>query len=349
MDAPPTPPRAGRHPLLALVFLPAGALIGLLAPPEASGWSVLGGLVAGWIVAVAVHELGHVIVGRLAGMRLMAIGIGPLLLMPHTAPRLRPSTGGLAALLPPPGWSSERLRRRFRAMTAGGPLIGLVASAVMAGAAVPVASPDASAVLGVAGGMGLMVNAAALIPHRSGGLRSDGARLLRLRPGAPGAASDAALLALAALMPLERPREWPDALIDTAVDAADGPSERAAARQLAAMAAEDRGDGARARALLDAALAEPLPPDIRAAVELSMALRLARAGDGERARALLDGAARAPLTREAGMRRLRAEVLLAEGRLDEARSEAARVRSSRDAWPWEIQTLGELEARLGVA
>ncbi|HEU0079323.1 MAG TPA: hypothetical protein VFQ76_16835, partial [Longimicrobiaceae bacterium] len=190
------------------------------------------------------------------------------------------------------------LRRRFLLMIAGGPgatlLTGILALALRGPLGVAAVPADAgfgralAAVALSAFGVGsLFIAAATLVPARTGGFYSDGARILRLLRGGPDTEREVAILPLLALSRAgRRPREWDPALVALALGAADGTAFDVVGRQLAYAHALDRDDFAEARRQLDAALAleEVLPPVVRPGL-LLMGAYFAAAHDGDAARA----------------------------------------------------------------
>lgn len=315
----------------AVAVLCCSILLGLL--PEARlgvlDWTVA--FVPALILALAVHEAGHLLGGRLAGFRAVVFVLGPLL-VERTAGGVRAGLnrslalyGGTAASVPE---DTHDLRRRTLLMIAGGPAtsilsgvlalalrgpLGLAAIPAAAGHAHVIAS-TATAVFGVAS---LLLSAVTLIPSRTGGPHTDGRRILQLLRGGPAADQEVALLALWGLMLAgRRPREWDSALVAQALAPADGTVFDVLARQLASVYALDRGEPADARRHLDGALAleEMLPPHARPGLLVQAAYFAAAVdGDAARARALFARAGTGPTV--APHQRLLAEaaVCLAEG------------------------------------
>lgn len=241
-------------------------------------------------IAVALHEGGHLLGGRLAGFRFVRVKVGPL-----TLTRTRRTTRGKRGSRPGLRWSRTawrhrwggmalcvpvgegRLRERFALFCAAGPAAS-VAAAVL-GTAVWAVLPGwwGLAAAGFAAG-NAMTAVGSLIPWQSAtnGLPTDGLQLWRLaRPG-PAADRAVALLRLTAAEATGvPPRDWPaDALAAVAADV-DGPGDGPAGvgPLLPFAAAADRGDFAAARPHLEAAIARwhaapaPLRPQIAASAE----------------------------------------------------------------------------------
>jgi hypothetical protein len=283
------------------------------------------------VVVIAVHEAGHLLGGRLAGFRALLFVVGPFRVertgtgIRATLNRNAAIAGGLAVSVPE---DTHDLRRRFLLMIAGGPgasiLTGALALALrgpLGLAALPADAGYAHQLAAVAavvfGLMSLGIGAATLVPARTGGFYSDGARILRLLRGGPDTEREVAILTLMALsMSGRRPREWDPGLVALALGAADGTPFDVVGRQLAYARAMDLDETEEARRHLDAALAleEVLPPVVRPGLLLQASyFAAAHDGDAARARALFSRAAGGLLV--PGYQRLMTEaaVCLAEG------------------------------------
>ncbi|MEW5927964.1 MAG: hypothetical protein AB1941_10785 [Gemmatimonadota bacterium] len=283
------------------------------------------------VAVIAVHEAGHLLGGRLAGFRAMLFVVGPFR-VERTGTGIRAAlnrnlaiAGGLAVSVPQ---DTRDLRRRTLLMVAGGPgasvLVGALALALrgpLGLAALPAGAGFghqlAAIVAAVFGVMSLGIGGATLIPGRTGGFYTDGARILRLLRGGPDTDREVAILALMALsMGGTRARDWDPALVGQALAPADATPFGVVGRQFAYAHALDRGDAEGARRHLEAALAleEVLPPVGRSGLLLHAAyFAAAHDGDAARARALFARAG-AGLMVPAYMRWMtEAAVLLAEG------------------------------------
>jgi hypothetical protein len=296
-----------------------------------------------WLAAVAVHELGHVLGGRLGGFRTLLFIVGPIR-RERTAAGFRwgfnrsiALAGGLAAMMPV---GLHDLRRRTVVMVAAGPLASLIvgtqllaiyqaASPFLFRVAAGFPSHLAALLLLGLGGMSLLIGLVTLIPARTGGFYSDGARMLRLRRANDATEREVALIALAGQsMGGLRPREWDRGLVERCAAIADGGPFEVGGRQLAFAHALDHGDVAAARAHLEAALAriEQLPPSSRAPLLYAAAtFHGLYDGDAERARSFLaqacDGLLAAPHQRQLA----EAAVRLADGDVAGARDAARAV------------------------
>jgi hypothetical protein len=306
-----------RRVLPLVGFFIGGALIGVLAArgglralPElgfTTSQSVIFALLALllYMLCVAVHELGHVLCGRLAEFRLLLYIVGPLR-VDRTPDGLRAGfnrsvmlAGGLAAMVPV---GLHDLRRRAIIMVAGGPLASLMLGAQFL-ALYQATSPAllrpeavyAAKLLGlsilVIGGASLLIGLLTLVPARSGGFYSDGARMLRLMRTGDDTEREVALLALTGLsMSGTRPREWDAALVQRGAGISDGGPFEVVGRQYAYAHALDNGDIDIARAYLEEALqrVDQLPASARASLFLAAATFYAlHDGDAERGRQFL--------------------------------------------------------------
>ena len=207
--------------------------------------------------------------------------------------------GGLAGATPRGMLATDKLRRRLTAMVAGGPLASLVTgglawwavpSALAGGGDVSTAWLFASA-LGRGFGLGsLLIGVVTLVPGRTSGFLTDGARLRLLAAGGPGADREAALQGIfGASIAGVRPRDWPPALLETARAVQDDSLFHVTACHLAQMRAADAGDTTGARRLLDLVLAriDKVLALGRPTIRYDAARQLVRWGEVERARDLV--------------------------------------------------------------
>mgnify|MGYP001381381839 CR=1 FL=1 len=347
----------GQHPLRE--FLPAaligaviggvGALVGQsLARGSGDNWPTLalstGQELLLWGVAlvalagtIVIHELGHLLGGRLVGFRAFLLIVGPLRLERSTTGwrfamnRSIALAGGLAGTAPT---DTHRVRQRTAVVIAGGPIASLVTGVLAlawCGALRPfdfdIATPYARILLAVvlaAYGMGALgIGLITLVPGRSAGFRTDGAQLLTfLRGGAEGERAAALGALVGQSLSGVRPRDYSRALLDTAMQPEDGSAEELAAWQLALAAAVDAGDDTRARTLLDRILGaiDRGPPMTAATQQYDAALLFARWGELERAREALAAANDRPAFGAEHLPPMaRAAIAIAEGRHADAR------------------------------
>ncbi|MBX3737497.1 MAG: hypothetical protein KF715_12440 [Candidatus Didemnitutus sp.] len=353
---PPAPPPAERSAKFWLRLLPLalvgagagylgvkfGAQLGAGVLPRGAGSKWLGlapvlFLPFVWLLAVAVHELGHLLGGWAVGGKFLLYAVGPWKWQ-RTPGGVRffwnwslNAAGGLASCLP---LEAERTTpRRMAVMIAGGPLASLLLALAALWAAVAIADPAATnagreiahrGVISVAW-MSLIVALATLLPSTMCGFKSDGRRLFELLRGDRRSDQETALMALTATsLAGVRPADFDPALVERALVLRDGSIFDLYAHFTAYAHAADLGEMARAQAHLDYVLAgeAKLLPLLREMARAEYAWLLAtQTGDAAVARAWIATAGRLdfdPATR------LRAEaaVLLAEGRRREAAATA---------------------------
>jgi hypothetical protein len=304
-----------KRPLVGVVLgALAGALVGvaiakfgifslpkLSLGPVAKVLFVLVVLVTLSLVTLA-HELGHLVGGWIAGYEFNLLIWGPFKLWReqgrlHLGRNRSWSLAGGMALSVPRGTESDN--RHAALMVAGGPVASLLLGTVLLLLARPTgALPDAGVVrnlFGVlalgAGFTSLAVGVICLVPMRTSGFLTDGARLLRLARGGDTAVRDRAMMTLVGLATSSvRPRDWPDAVVRDVDATRDGSPLDAAAPLLAYLQALDRGELAVAHARLSR-VAESLcvlPPAARGSYDTEMAFyELVVRGDAASAAAWL--------------------------------------------------------------
>ncbi len=244
---------------------------------------LLGALAA--FVALAVHELGHLLGGLLVGFRFSLYVIGPLKVERDATGRIRvgwnrtPSFfGGAAATVPR---DLHALKRRFAAVVAAGPLASLVlagaAALALAGLSGP--HPFLRPLLGWLRLLSGLVFAGTAVPFWSGPFVTDGLRFLRIAGNGRHAGRELALITLAACeaggVP---PREWDGALIERGLQPRDGSIFECQIRLYAHLRARDAGDAAAADASLER-LREVLPR-VPASLRREFLAALKQAGSG---------------------------------------------------------------------
>lgn len=324
--------RGGLQALPALGFTPVQTALLLASLP------VL------YMLAIAIHEIGHVLGGKLVDFRMLLFIVGPLRVDRSTG-ELRPGlnrsvllAGGLAAMVPV---GLHDLRRRTLVMVATGPAISLMAGAqflAMYQAASPwlfrpggtFAGQFLGLMLLILGGSSLIIGLVTLIPSRSGGFYSDGARMLRLMRTTDQTEREVALIALTGMsMAGTRPRDWDADLVQRGAGIVDGGPFEVLGRQLAYAHALDRGEVDEARRHLEDAIerADQLPAGARGSLMLTAATFFAlHDGDAPRAREFLHRA-RTGLLPAAHQRQVaEAAVRLAEGDAHGARAAAEEAR-----------------------
>ncbi|CAN5662060.1 M50 family metallopeptidase [soil metagenome] len=296
-----------------------------------------------YMICIAAHELGHVLAGRLVNFRTLLYIVGPLK-VERSGDAFRIGfnrdvlmAGGLAAMAPV---GLGDLRRRTIVMVAGGPLASLILGTQLLALYQATSSflfREGSSFAGVFAGISLFATGAAslivglvtLLPGRSGGFYSDGARMLRLMQATDDVEREVALVALTGLsVGGTRPRERDAALVERGAAIRDGGPFEVGGRQFAFAHALDSGDVGAARDHLEAALERihQLPGGARSSLLLAAATFFALYdGDAERARRLMGegggGITAAPHRRQLA----EAAVRLAEGDISGAREAALHV------------------------
>lgn len=313
-------------------------------------------LIVAAFLALAVHEVGHAIGGRLHGMRLGMLIVGPVHIQRGADRRLGlrlnrklSLAGGVVSCVP---GTTQGLRRAMLSFAAGGPVTSIVVGVLVltvyaladlggtAAAHGPLqdALADGAFILGVISvGIGLVT----LLPINQGAFVNDGKRIRTLRR--PGASADgyAAVMALGAYPIAEmHPRDWDPDVVAQATSLADGSYQDLAGRHLAHIHALDRGDleaaGEHIRYTLNHRDQAHLP--YRPVIDLVAAyFEAAYGGDAASARSRLEGAGKSVLLDLDPTARIRTEgaVLLAEGDAEgayEKLHEAYAILASK--WNW---------------
>jgi hypothetical protein len=283
------------------------------------------------ISAIAVHELGHLAGGLIARMRFLFYVVGPFRVERGDHDRLRVTlnrdvvfAGGAVAMIPT---GTHDLKRRMLLLVAGGPLASLLLALLTFAFGHPL--------IHVVGIISLFIFIVTIIPMQSGGMMTDGKRMVRMMGKGPAAESEAALMALvSAWASGTEPREWPRDLVDRAVTAAAESIEQYNAHVFAYFHFLDAGDvdTARIHAMGALELADTLPPAFKPSMELEAAYFIAHYdGDVARARQLYEGVPKRGLgIYEYERGRTEAAILLAEGQNEEAHRIA---RAALDATP----------------
>ena len=204
-----------------------GAALALAGVTLGRQVAALDGFIAGLLLGlwpnVVLHEAGHLLAGMMAGMRPIALGIGPFR-YERTLAGWRGYRGsalqgiaGFAALLPHGTTGGTRGAQAM--MLAGGPMANLLTAAVcLVAASLLDGSPRIEGLLMGVGGGALVLGAANLFPFTvAAGWRSDGRNLLDLARRAPDADLYLALQRVVGLsLAGQRPRDWPASALPAA-------------------------------------------------------------------------------------------------------------------------------------
>jgi hypothetical protein len=277
-----------------------GALIGGgdVMPEDGNGVLLLLMLPVLIFISLAWHEAGHLLAGRLVGMRPTLFIVGPLQIRWSDddasvgVNRMAALYGGLAAAAPR---TTQRLRQRMMVLVVGGPaatiLLVLLANGV--GGALRDTAPNAALLLLTTGFLNVFIALFTLVPLPAQGFMTDGSQLILYARGGVPAQLRLRIVALhAELLGGTRPRDLDPALIEEAValSAEGDPLSRISALLYAYYHALDRDDPARAGAHLERALAErhAYPNGFRQGLDLEAAFYYAWYGeDPEQAAAWL--------------------------------------------------------------
>ncbi|MCP4427777.1 MAG: hypothetical protein GY803_25105 [Chloroflexi bacterium] len=288
-------------------------------------------------LTTAVHELGHLLAGNLAGLRFHMLVIGPLRVA-HEGGKLRfglhKSAFVFSGMTGSAPTDSRNLSRRLLVFFLGGPLASLIQTALAAilffhwSADVHFTNSTAWAVeaAAITAVYAAIVFLSAIKPsqYQSGQL-ADGGRIVSLLRGGPVADRWRALVALIGTgMDGQRPRDWDKALIQQALIGYDHSHDGRNARLVAYLWALDNGRIAEANRWLEEAIAiRPTRiPGTPAHLIWEKAYFIARhLNDPAQARDWLNRAQKKP-THQSQFLRAEAAVLMAEGNPEAARETA---------------------------
>jgi len=242
------------------------------------------------LLVLAVHEAGHLFGGYLRGMRFLLYIVGPFQLT-RTTSGIRFSWvfnlgtfGGLAAAAPDP---DRPIRPQLLSLIAGGPLASLALALFGTGLLFMADGRMAAHGLFIAF-VSASIFLVTVIPSRAGGFMSDGMQFIDvLRGGDAVLERQQIMTVMAQSMAGIRPRDWQADWLEQSVqsDSAD-PLRRVAVRQLAMLAAEDRGDAATADAHAEwlAEHTDDYPQGFRQSLTLELCLHALARGNPNGAR-----------------------------------------------------------------
>jgi hypothetical protein len=231
-------------------------------------WRLVTAVLLAILLTTAIHELGHLLAGKLVGLRFQLLVIGPLRLSREDG-RLRLGWhrgsaifNGLTGSIPS---DNHNLPRRLLVFTLGGPLASLIQT-LLAGtlffrwrADVVFINSVAWAAEGAAllAILGAVYFLSAIKPgSRYSGQPADGGRIVSLLRGGPQAERWCALAALyGADQQGQRPRDWDEKLVRQALQGFDHTQDGQNARLLAYQWALDNGRIAEANRWLEEAVA----------------------------------------------------------------------------------------------
>jgi hypothetical protein len=204
----------GRNHINTIAGVILGGTLGVLIV-RAGGHALAFDLVflVGWLLATALHEIGHATAAYARGFRVISIVIGPVFVTRAARKGfrlgVRPALLGGWVLSAPRRWDGDRRYLRDKAwVVAAGPAVSLVVGAV----GLLLSRPWT--VLWEWSVISLVIGVVTLIPARyPTGRTSDGEKLQRLREAGP---ADLAFMALRGMLVSMRPRDWDQVLVDVA-------------------------------------------------------------------------------------------------------------------------------------
>ena len=303
-----------------------GWFLGKLAFQGIYGISFLS-FVGIFVLAIVVHEVGHLICALNVNFRVCSLMVGPITIHWNNGRlSVRWGTlkiGGMVAVAPN---GIHDLRRRMLILVAGGPAasFGAGVSALAITLILPASSTSAAFKVGgvVSCGLGLL----SMIPARRY-YSSDGAKLWDLtRSKERGERQCALLVVLAALNAGSRPRDWDASLINRILALQDGSGQDINCYLLAFYWAKDKYDFEAAQQYLEAAIARqkicPLAVKSSIALDAAFFYSLIR-GDSVAGRKWLDQCKKRLVTDRYFLLMSQAAVLLSEGKSSEAQRTAS--------------------------
>lgn len=292
------------------------------------------------LLAVALHEMGHLLGGRLANFRAFLFVAGPIMAerrRDRWALRFNPHLSlwrGASVSAPT---DASHLRGRTLLMLAIGPAASLMAGLTCAAIGILTGPPSRSWPsfwLFMFGAASLMVGITTLVPVGSLGINNDGNRILQLLRRSSGWQGELALLALVGISSAgRRPCTWDGRLIEQVLTLSAASPLGILSRRFACAHALDKGHQVTAGRHLEQALAHRSL--LRRAAQPGLLAQGAyffsiHAGDTARARALLGEISYEGLAMPHQISLAEAAVLFAEGKASEA---AAALERSRQQLP----------------
>ncbi|MCS6992693.1 MAG: hypothetical protein N2117_03925 [Anaerolineales bacterium] len=289
---------------------------------------ILIGLAAIYLVLLT-HELGHLLAGKLAGMRPFLLITGPLKVFATQnglqigLNRNLSLAGGLAACLPR---TTDNLRRQLLIMAAGGPLTSLLGGVVGMGLFFLLPPESLWKVFGLLFGVtALAIFIATSIPGKTAGFQTDGGQILSLLRGGADVEQRALLVILQAeSLQGVRPREWSADILRRLLKMRATPMLDAAAQLMNYYHALDSNDPTRAEESLRTLLQNEaeLPEGLKQAVYLEQAFFLALYREDTNAADTFFRKSAGALVEKSTLLRAEAALLFAQGQRDQARQKA---------------------------
>lgn len=291
-------------------------------------------------LALLAHELGHLLAGKLIGMRPFLLITGPLKVFATQKGlqiglnRNLSLAGGLAACLPQ---KTDQLKRQLLIIAAGGPLSSLLGSlfGLTLFFMLPPESPwkYAGFLFGV---ISLVIFAVTIIPGKTAGFQTDGGQILSLLRGGQDVEHRALLVILQAeSLNGIRPRDWSTDILRRVLELRTTPMLDAVAGLMRYYYALDSGDLPCAEESLQTLLTNEaqLPEGLKQAVYLEQAFFVAlHRSDAHTAGQFFRKGAGAPVEKSTALR-AEAALLFAQGQREQARHKAAEaIRQSNQSF-----------------
>ena len=295
------------------------------------------------VIALVVHELGHLVAGLAVGFRFSFFAFGPLLVERTPLGPIRlgwnrvPSlAGGAAATLPT---SVHSLRWRFAAVVAGGPCASalLAAGAAVAILLLPMPHGPLRVELAWLRLLSAAIFVGTAVPMPNGPFVTDGMRILRIIKRGPVGERELSLLTITALeLAGVRPRDWDRSLCERGLAARDGSIFESQMHLYSYMLALDSGALCAAKQSLDDALAvsSRLAAFARAPCLVEAAyFEAAHRGDATQARKLLAQVKPGAFGVHASdYMRAQAAIAIAEGDAGSANESLSRALAASPLW-----------------
>lgn len=284
---------------------------------------------AALFLSLFTHELGHLLAGKLAGMRPFLLIIGPLKVFATQnglqigLNRNLALAGGLAACLPQ---TPAHLKRQLLIMAAGGPLASLLGGLSGMGLFFMLPSESFWKYGGfVFGLIALAIFVVTSIPGKTSGFQTDGGQILSLLQGSLEVEQRALLVILQAeSIQGTRPRDWSADLLHRLLEMRTPPLLESAAQFMKYYHALDSSNLSAAEQALQALLAcaAQLPEGLKQTAYLEQAFFLALyRGDASAAEHFWRESAGA-LVEKSTLLRAEAALLFAQGQHQKARQKA---------------------------
>jgi hypothetical protein len=281
------------------------------------------------LLALALHEAGHVTAGLLCGFEFRLFVVGPIRVdrrdghLKVSVNRVAALWGGIAGCVP--ASFGPRLQRHMIFFAAGGPVSSLLgATLLIPGLTILKAHASAAILLTTFALISASLGMVTLCPMRMGGFTSDGMRLFMLLRRKPEGQRWTALAALGGLSQTLRPRDWPPQLMALLGDGMDAQADAVIACLLWHMWYVDKREYDSARMWLERGLnhTNSMPPSMQPVAYLAAAQFYARHGaDPALARQYFELAEKPGLHNAEDTHIARAAVLVTEARAAEALSE----------------------------